>query len=239
MNGEANTFMHNALNIIVVEDHDALRRLTVEVLTRHGHNVLGVDCAEAMPDQSGLFAIDLMVIDLNLPGEDGLSLAARIRAAQPGIGIIMVTARNLTRDRLDGYENGTDIYLTKPISSDELLAAVRVLTRRMRPEGPSGASFRLSVAKLCLQGPEGKVSLSGLETAVLAAFVRAKDQQLESWQLIELAEKQVNEASKRALEVQIVRLRKKLEQSGADKSCIKALRGRGYRLCLRLELSAD
>jgi DNA-binding response OmpR family regulator len=230
--------MHDTLNIMVVEDHDALRNVTVEALARRGYTVRGVDCAEALPDEPGLFPIDLFVIDLNLPGEDGLSLAARLRAAQPDIGIIMVTARGQVRDRLAGYDNGADIYLTKPTSADELCAAVRALTRRIQPGG-AGALFALSLAGLSLQGPKGKISLSSHESVVLAAFVRAKDQQLETWQLIELTEKLVNEASKKALEVQIVRLRKKLQQAGADESTIKAIRGQGYRLCLRLALSAD
>jgi DNA-binding response OmpR family regulator len=231
--------MPNALNIMVVEDHDALRCVTVEALARRGHKVRGVDCAEALPDEPGLFPIDLFVIDLNLPGEDGLSLARRLRAAQPDIGIIMVTARNQMNDRLAGYDGGADIYLTKPTSSEELIAAIRALTRRIQPERPAGASFTLNLAGLSLQGPKARVSLSSHESAILAAFVRAKDHQLETWQLIELTEKLINEASKKALEVQIVRLRKKLQLAGADELTIKAIRGQGYRLCIRLALSGD
>lgn len=228
-----------ALNIMVVEDHEALRSVTVEALARRGHNVRGVDCAEALPDEPGLFPIDLFVIDLNLPGEDGLSLAARLRAAQPDIGIIVVTARNQMQDRLAGYNGGADIYLTKPTSSEELIAAVRALARRIHPEDPAGASFSLSMVSLSLQGPKKKISLSSHESSLLAAFVRAKDQQLETWQLIALTEKPVNEASKKTLEVQMVRLRKKLQQVGADDFTIRSIRGQGYRLCIRLALSSE
>lgn len=231
--------MSSPLNIVVVEDHDALRDVTVEALTQRGHNVRGVDCAEALPEQPGTAPIDLMVIDLNLPGEDGISLAARIRAAQPNIGIIMVTARSQVRDKMMGYENGADIYLTKPTSTDELIAAVRALTRRIKPVEPQDCDFILRMGALTLQGPNGKASLSTHETATLAAFVRAKDQQLETWQLIELADKQVNDASKKALEVQIVRLRKKLLQCGAQEPTFKAIRGQGYHLCIKVALSTD
>jgi DNA-binding response OmpR family regulator len=229
--------MLNTLNIMVVEDHDALRDVTVETLAQRGHNVRGVDSAEALSDEPGLFHIDLLVIDLNLPGEDGISLAARIRAAQPDIGIIMVTARNQARDRMAGYDNGADIYLTKPTSADELVAAVRALTRRIRPEASTESDFLLNMAALELRGPQGKVSLSSIEAAQLAAFVRAKDQQLESWQLIDLTDKPVNESSKKALEVQMVRLRKKFQQVGTGEHIIKAIRGQGYRLCLKVGLS--
>lgn len=231
--------MSNALNIMVVEDHDALRDITVEALAQRGHNVRGVDCAEALPEEPGLFPIDLLVIDLNLPGEDGISLAARIRAAQPDIGIIMVTARNQLRDRLAGYDSGADIYLTKPTSSEELVAAVRALTRRIHPQVVPDTAFSLSLAMLALHGPQGEVSLSEHEAALLAAFVRAKDQQLETWQLIALGDKPVTETSKKALEVQMVRLRKKLLQAGAPEPVLRAIRGQGYRLCLKLGLSSD
>ena len=232
--------MPNVLNIMVVEDHDALRDVTVEALAQRGHNVRGVDSAESLADEPGLFPIDLLVIDLNLPGEDGLSLAARIRAAQPDIGIIMVTARNQVRDRLAGYEGGADIYLTKPTSSEELIAAVRALTRRIRPEEPLiSATLTLSLTTLTLHGTQAKVSLSSHEAGLLAAFVRAKEQQLETWQLIELTDKLVSENSKKALEVQIVRLRKKLQQAGAAEPTIKAIRGQGYRLCLKITLITD
>ncbi|MFZ4478590.1 MAG: response regulator transcription factor [Rhodoferax sp.] len=229
--------MTDALNIMVVEDHDALREVTVEALSQRGHNVRGVDSAEALPDEPGLFPIDLLVIDLNLPGEDGISLAARIRAAQPNVGIIMVTARGQVRDRMAGYDSGADIYLTKPTSADELCAAVRALGRRIRPDEASASAYTLSLTEMLLHGPQGKASLSSHEASMLAALLRAKDQQMEAWQLIAVTDKVVSEGSKKALEVQIVRLRKKLQQAGADEPTIKAIRGHGYRLCQKISLS--
>jgi DNA-binding response OmpR family regulator len=230
--------MPQALNILVVEDHDALRDVTVEALIRQGHHVRGVDCAEAVPDEAELCAIDLMVIDLNLPGEDGISLAARIRAAQPNVGIIMVTARNQLPQRLAGYQAGADIYLTKPTSIEELLAAIAALARRIKPQLPE-STLALDLAGLSLTGPLGGVGLSGHEATMLAALLRAKDQQLDSWQLIALADKEVTEASKKALEVQIVRLRKKLQQAGAPEASIKSVRGQGYKLLLKMALRSD
>jgi len=231
--------MPKALNIVVVEDHDALREVTVEALSQRGHHVRGVDSAEALPDEPGLVPIDLMVIDLNLPGEDGISLAARIRAAQPDIGIIMVTARGQLHDRLAGYNNGADIYLTKPTSTDELIAAIRALTRRIKPEEPDQHALSVNLSALTLHGPLGDASLSSHEAAQMAAFIRAKDQQLEIWQLIALTDKDVTEGSKKAMEVQIVRLRKKLLQCGAQEPTIKAIRGQGYKLCLKVALATD
>ena len=230
--------MSNSLNIVVVEDHDALREVTVEALSKHGHNVRGLDCAEALSDEPGPLPIDLLVIDLNLPGEDGISLAGRIRAAQPDIGIIMVTARTQVRDRIAGFNSGADIYLTKPTSTDELIAAVRALTRRIKPE-ESSACCTLNLSALSLDGPLGKISLSSHEATLLAALVRAKDQQLETWQLISLTDKAVSEASKKALEVQIVRLRKKFLQAGIQDASLKVVRGQGYRLCIKVAISTQ
>jgi len=226
--------MHTVLNIVVVEDHDALREVTVEALRSMGHNAVGVDCAEALADEIGAFPIDLMVIDLNLPGEDGISLTRRLRAAQPEIGIIMVTARNRINEKLSGYESGADIYLTKPTSLEELGAAVRALARRIKGHQQAQPAFMLNLAALFLQGPDNGVSLSAHETAMLTVLARAPGHRLESWQLIELSGKGEADFSKHALEVQIVRLRKKLMQAGAVDQPIKAVRGLGYQLCIKI-----
>jgi len=226
--------MHTVLNIVVVEDHDALREVTVEALRSMGHNAVGVDCAEALADEIGAFPIDLMVIDLNLPGEDGISLTRRLRAAQPEIGIIMVTARNRINEKLSGYESGADIYLTKPTSLEELGAAVRALARRIKGHQQARPAFMLNLAALFLQGPDNGVSLSAHETAMLTVLARAPGHRLESWQLIELSGKGEADFSKHALEVQIVRLRKKLMQAGAVDQPIKAVRGLGYQLCIKI-----
>jgi DNA-binding response OmpR family regulator len=143
------------------------------------------------------------------------------------------------RDRLSGYESGADIYLTKPTSADELCAAVQALTRRIRPDDAAAHvhALTLHLDTMTLHGPAERVQLSGHEAILLAAFVRAKDHLLETWQIIALAHKEVNEASKKALEVQIVRLRRKLLQAGAQEPTIKSIRGQGYRLCQKVSLS--
>lgn len=226
--------MDTLLNIVVVEDHDALREVTVEALRNMGHNAVGVDCAEALADEIGAFPIDLLVIDLNLPGEDGISLARRLRTAQPGIGIIMVTSRNQISEKLSGYESGADLYLTKPTSVEELGAAVQALARRMKRHEQARPDFLLNFAALFLQGPQDGVGLSAHEAAMLSALARAPGHRLESWQLIELSGKAEADFSKHALEVQIVRLRKKLMQAGAGDQPIKAVRGQGYQLCIKV-----
>ena len=103
-----------SLNIVLVEDHDLLRTVTQSVLTQAGHNVLALSCAEEVDEALSGMSPDLYILDLNLPGEDGISLARRIRHSHPRVGIIMTTVRSEIADRLDGYESGADIYLPKP-----------------------------------------------------------------------------------------------------------------------------
>ena len=122
------------LNIVLVEDHDLLRTVTESVLTGAGHKVLALGCAEEVDEALSGMNPDLYILDLNLPGEDGISLARRIRRSHPRVGIIMTTVRSEVADRLDGYESGADIYLPKPTDPTELLAAAVALARRLRPE---------------------------------------------------------------------------------------------------------
>lgn len=226
--------MDTLLNIIVVEDNDALREVTVAALRGEGHHVVGVDCAEALGDMANAVQVDLMVIDLNLPGEDGISLTRRIRQSQPNIGIIMVTARGQTAEKMEGYESGADIYLTKPTSLDELGAAIHALSRRIKPAAQATSSLKLDLNRLTLSGDLDEVKLTLHEATLLAAFVRAPGQRLESWQLIDLLGKGETGYSKASLEVQIVRLRKKLMQASDDEQPIKAIRQLGYQLCMQV-----
>jgi DNA-binding response OmpR family regulator len=228
--------MDSRLNIILVEDNDDLRDATVDALQAMGHNVRGVDCAEALDDQLGAFRAELLVLDLNLPGEDGISVARRIRASAPDIGIIMLTARNQLSEKVQGYDSGADIYLTKPTSVKELGAAIASLARRIHPRAVPAQALTLNPHTLQLRGSVGALDVSYHEATLLSAFAKAKDRRLEHWQIIELSGKTADEASKNSLEVQIVRLRKRLEQVGALSPTIKAIRGTGYQLCIAIEI---
>lgn len=232
--------MDAPLNVVVVEDHDALREVTVQALCDMGCVATGAACAEEVVDKAGAHA-DLFVIDLNLPGEDGISLARRIRAAQPNAGIIMVTVRQQLEEKVAGYESGADLYLTKPTSIAELGAAVQALGRRLRREGlERRPAFVLDTAAMVLNGPASPsagIRLSAHEVIMLAALARASERRLEYWQLMELAGKFDVEVSKRTLEVQIVRLRKKLLDAGAEGQPIQALRGVGYQLCIPVTIA--
>ncbi len=228
--------MATQLSILVVEDHDDLREATVMALARMGYPTRGVDCAEAMDETLSRFQADILLLDLNLPGEDGLSIARRLRAAQPDIGIIMVTARNQARDVMAGYGNGADIYVSKPVSPDELHAAIQALSRRLRPEPDAKDRLTLAAKSLELHGPQATIPLSDNDFLLLSSLAMARDRRLETWQLLETLGKEADDAEKRALAVHIVRLRKKLEQAGAPQPTLKSIRGTGYQLCVPLHI---
>lgn len=228
--------MNHSLNIMVVEDHDALREITMDALRSEGHHVLGVDSAESLIEQWGEVPIDLLVLDINLPGENGISLARRIRNIQPGIGIVMVTARNRVEEKTEGYDGGADLYLTKPTSFEELNAAVCALGRRLHMTRQHDISLKLDAQRLMLLGIQASVGLTVSETTLLTGLARAPGQRMETWQLIQLLQKDLDRYNKATFEVQIVRLRKKLTQASGESSGIKSIRGVGYQLTLPIAL---
>jgi DNA-binding response OmpR family regulator len=223
------------LNILVVEDHDFLREVTVDMLCQHGHQASGVACAEDIDDFTGNLLPDLYLIDLNLPGEDGLSLAKRIRGSHPAVGIIMVTARHQLQDKVAGYQSGADIYLAKPVEPEELLAAIESLRRRLKPDHDSSAeTLIVDVQRLMLRGPLGETALSQAEATLLSAFASAAGQSLERWQVaLKLGQGDAG-FSESSLEVRIGRLRRKLSDVGGTLPAIKAIRSVGYKLCLAI-----
>lgn len=225
------------IHILVVEDNDSLRDATVDFLQAHGHQTLGVVCAEEVDDTPTRDLPDLYLIDVNLPGEDGFSLAERIRKSQPAAGIVLMTARGQLNDRLEGYAAGADNYLIKPVEQAELLLCVNNLARRLKPSS-SRPDDRLELYNqtLCLKGPKGSVTLTHGESILLAAFSRAAGQKLERWQAMQLVDTKDKGLVPANLEMRISALRKKLSACGAPEEAIRTLRGFGYALSCHIEL---
>ena len=229
--------MATGLNIVVIEDNDDLREATVQALRNQGYQVLGLDCAEALPEQSSRQRIDIMVVDLNLPGEDGLSLVARVRTTEPDVGVVMVTARGLPEDKKIGYEHGADIYISKPVSLAELVAAIQALSRRLRYATAPPSEVRLHLTQHRLEGPQQlPIQLTSQESALLVALIRAADKRLETWQLIDILDKAHADDPKAALAIVSTRLRKKLEQAGCTQLSLKSIRNWGYELVGQVQL---
>ena len=230
------------LNILVVEDHDPSRDAVVTLLRVAGHEVIGVASAEAVDDEGARVAPNLLITDLNLPGENGISLVRRFRAAHPMAGIIMITASESSSDRAEGYRSGVDLHLIKPLDFDEIQSAVAAMARRLRgrpstERGLAAAELTLDVVSLQLSGPNQSVTVSSAEMLLLSAMARAAGQRLENWQIIELLGEDPSVYSKAALEVRVVRLRKKMRQAAGNVDCIRAVRGSGYQLCVALKVS--
>ena len=228
--------MATQLNIVVVEDNNDLRTLLSNALRKEGHRVTPLSCAEELEDQAGSDHADAFLIDINLPGEDGLSLAKRIRNAHPLVGIIMLSARSALDDKLSGYDCGADIYLTKPVSLPELSAALRSFARRRLATFRHIAPDGLTLNKLELQGQHTSVKLTAQEAIVLTALARAPAGRLETWQIAELLDAEVDESFKASLAVRMVRLRKKLIDAGAEGVVIDSLRNIGYQLTTHIEI---
>lgn len=226
-----------SLQILVVEDNDSLREATVDFLRQQSHQVAGVVSAEDVDDTPTRDVPDLYVIDVNLPGENGFSLAERIRASQPMAGIVLMTARGQLNDRLQGYEAGADNYLIKPVEQAELLVCINNLARRLKTRAQETASqLVLNSQTLRLSGPLGEVSLNLTESLLLAALCRSAGQKLERWQAMQLIDAKDKGLVAANLEMRISALRKKLAGCGAPEEAIRTLRGFGYALSCPIEL---
>jgi len=223
------------MKILVIEDHDLLRHAIVDMLRDHGHDAEGVFSVEALDEASNLTTHDIYVVDLNLPGEDGLSLASRLRRLRPNAGIVIVSARSELDDRLSGYKTGADNYLTKPVDPDELLAVIESITQRL--ERVNGQRlFQLHVSRLTVEGAQAQSSLSSSEVKLLVGLAQSKDNTLDHFQVASFLNLEPTAVNRANLNVRLSQLRKKLQHVGAEEPTIKAVRGHGYKLCIPLEV---
>lgn len=220
------------LHILIVEDNDGLREATTTFLQDQGHRVTSLDCAEEVDNTPTLSMPDLYIIDVNLPGETGFSLAERIRQSHPTVGIVLMTARGQLQDRLEGYTCGADNYLIKPVEQTELLACINSLARRLKTTASSSTApvVELNSQTWWLTGPKEPVLLTQGESLLLAALSRAPGQQLERWQAMQLIDTKDKGLLPANLEMRISALRKKLSTCGAPEDTIRTLRGYGYAL---------
>lgn len=225
------------LKVAVLEDNDDLRELVVAALCNHGHQAMGAYDAEALDALLAQRSFDLLLLDLNLPGEGGLSVARRLKAATPELFIIMMTALGKLGDRVAGYDHGADVYLCKPVSEDELLAAVASIARRVAQRSGAGIDevLRLNEATLELTGVH-TVTLSRTEATLLKCLGQAQDRRMDTFRLLERTNRGVDAKSKASLEVQIVNLRKKIAAAGFTRPSVRAIRGEGYELLCPLRV---
>ena len=239
MSTDLRTSAHAALpHVLVVDDDPAIRDLVSDYLGQHELRVSAVADGQAMQVLLGAEVVDLIVLDLKLKGEDGMGLARRLRD-ESAIPIVMLTGRAEEADRVMGLELGADDYLTKPFSPRELLARIRTILRRRRaevrqgkPEGIRAYRFdgwELNLNTRRLQSPDGQsVPLSNGEFSLLVVLLGAPSRILSRDQLLDLSRLHNDEVYNRSVDVQIMRLRRKIEKDPAEPRYIRTERGAGY-----------
>jgi len=227
--------MDTLLKVALVEDNDDFRDLLKRDISKAGYTVHAAESAEELDDLVTHTNIDLLILDLNLPGEDGLSISRRYKRSNPDLYIIMLTARGRELDRINGYDSGADVYLTKPISNVELMAAIGSVARRLLKHHET-QDVILDPRMMTLTGVK-KVELSRQEIVILKALNDSPNGNLPYFRLLELCgEVKMHEQSKAALEVRVVRLRKKLSDAGIEGKGIRAIRGEGYQLLSHIKI---
>ena len=225
-------------HILVVDDDSQVRQLIGRFLRENGYRVTGARDGREMRSTLASADVDLIILDLMLPGTSGLDLCRELRASS-SVPIIMLTAKGEDTDRIVGLEVGADDYLPKPFNPRELLARIRAVLRRAaapQPESRHGrgrlitfAGWTLDTLRREVTSADGVVvDLSGGEYDVLIAFVEHPNRILTREQLLELARNRVPNAFDRSIDVQISRIRRKLESGENAPPLIKTVRGAGY-----------
>ena len=225
--------------ILVVDDDSDVRFMLKRYLSRHGFDVETAEDGAQLRDLVGKQAFDLVVLDLNMPGEDGISLARFLRDNHP-VGIVMLTAAAEVVDRIVGLEVGADDYVTKPFEPRELLARIKSVLRRLETAAPAAAaqapdgrmpfgncSLDMDARRLFDENGE-EITITSMEYDLLKAFADHPNKVLSRDQLLNLAHNRDWEPFDRSIDIRITRLRRKIEPDPAKPQIIKTVRGAGY-----------
>jgi DNA-binding response OmpR family regulator len=218
-------------DLIVVDDELSLGEMIQDFMSLKGHTVRCATSAEMLDAMMEATPADLLLLDLNLPGEDGLSIARRMRD-HSRLGIVMLTGATDLVDRVVGLEIGADDYVTKPFSLQELHARIEAVLRRRRFSGDSllpFGIFSLDLKRWKLVAPDGSdVSLFPTEIDLIAAFATNPGKLLSRDDILRLAPAHGSDPIDRSIDSRIKRLRRKLEQHGQTGELIETARGNGY-----------
>ena len=217
---------------MVVDDDARLRALLSRYLAEQGFRVTTAGHAAEAREQMRFMQPDLLVLDVMMPGENGLSLTGSLRGGRTGLPILLLTARGAPEDRIAGFEAGADDYLAKPFEPYELVLRLRAMLRRVAPASTEPAGplplglLRFDVERAALSGPDGVVHLTGGEAALLQALARKPGEVLSrDWMVETLG---MDEAGERAIDVHVTRLRRKIEADPREPRFLHTVRGRGY-----------
>jgi two-component system OmpR family response regulator len=234
--------MNSQPTILIVDDDPDIRMLLAEYLENNGCHTATAADGDAMWRALGEKKIDLIVLDLNLPGKDGLTLCRELRV-KSDLPVIMLTARDATLDRIVGLEMGADDYLGKPFEPRELLSRIRTVLRRIQapreqaaePEQLRFAGWTLDITARHLINPQGViVSLSSSEFRLLKIFATHANHVLNRDQILNMTQGRDADPFDRSIDLQVSRLRQKLGEDARTPQLIKTVRNEGYVLAAQV-----
>jgi len=232
-----------AVRVLVVDDEPDLRALISDYLEMQGFAIgIAADAAE-LDLRLAEDPADVIVLDINMPGENGLAALARLRASGCRAGVILLTAASTLSDRLAGLADGADDYVVKPFEPRELLARIRAVIRRLDAEGTGAAApvpdaarpalrmgcCTFDIGARCLRGPDGaEIALTAMEYDLLDVFARHPRQTLSRPQLAELAHGRPLAYGDRSIDIRITRLRAKIGEDARNPRTLRTVHGEGY-----------
>lgn len=223
--------------ILIVDDEPDVREVLEEYFVSNGYNALAVESASAARKLAAQHPIDLALVDIHMPGEDGLSLARHLREHYRSMAIVMLTSAGTVVDRIVGLEMGADDYVAKPFDPRELLARIKSVLRRTTPAGQAdlGAQrVRIGQCVLDVKGHRltdgaGKdVPMSPLEFDLLKAFATHPNQALSRERILSLSQQKDWDPFDRSVDLRVLRLRKKIEPDPEHPQFIRTIRSEGY-----------
>jgi two-component system OmpR family response regulator len=239
-------------HVLIVDDDREIRQMVADYLQKNGLRATTAADGREMRALLDTNAFDLIVLDLMMPGEDGLSLARNLRAGKhKAIPVIMLTARDDATDRIIGLEMGADDYVTKPFSSRELLARINAVIRRTRMLPPNlqvteasqviaFGRWRLdTTARHLLAEDDTVVALSGAEFRLLRVFLDHPNRVLTRDQLLNLTQGRDAELFERSIDLLVSRLRQRLQDDAREQAYIKTVRSEGYVFSAAVSLAGD
>jgi two-component system phosphate regulon response regulator OmpR len=228
-------------HLVVVDDEAGVRSMVRRYLERQGFRVSEADGGPALRDLLAVHGADLVLLDVNMPGEDGLSVARELRRTHPSVGVVMLTANSEPVDKVVGLEIGADDYVAKPADLRELLARVRAVLRRRAPpdDTPMTAptaddEIRIGICRLdirrrrLLDAAGSEVPLTAMEYDLLRVFAANPGRVLSRENLLWLAHNKKLEPFDRSIDTRITRLRQKIEADPERPEAIKTVRAQGY-----------
>ena len=225
-------------HLLVVDDDERIRSLLQQFLVQSDYLVSTAEDAEQARTLLSAIEFDLIILDVMMPGQDGISFSSELRNLQNNTPILLLTARGETEDRIKGLEAGADDYLPKPFEPKELLLRINAILRRMpdlkedqmMPETLSLGHLKYDVARNELWEGENQIRLTTTESQLMKIFTSALGEPISRVDLVTSLGRDVSSAQDRAIDVQITRLRRKIEVNPGQPRYLQTVRGAGYML---------